>query len=312
MLCEVVMLRPNIVPYALSLSCVSMVCCVGLVQGPGAGPPLLPPLGGPGPDARPAMIPTLAPPGPLPHIRPPAGMMSGLMPPNLPPGAALGIPPGVGGIPPGVGGAPPNVMGMGQKEIWLEHKMPNGRVYYSNLITRQTKWEKPVDAIIQPGPPAPVGGASGNQGGGTPPSQPLLPHPPMPMAAPTGPPLVPARVWSEHATEDGRTYFYNKITMASVWERPKDFDIVLPLPVSLAGNQPLKSKEELTKKADEDDSTTKKAGEDEAEMEQGVKGEPEEGKTEDAMDTQVAATGSEQDVSQSTPRAVSCVLAVMC
>jgi len=86
----------------------------------------------------------------------------------------------------------------------------------------------------------------------------------------------PARVWSEHTTEDGKMYFYNKITMASVWERPIDFDLILPLPVSLAGNQPLKSKEEPPKKADEDDSTAKKAGEGEPETEQGVKGETQE------------------------------------
>lgn len=268
-----------------------------MVQGPSTGPPLFPPPGGPGSDTRPAMIPPLAPPGPIPHVRPPTGMMGGFIPPNLPPGAAMGIPPGVVG-------APPNVMGMGQKEIWLEHKMPNGRVYYSNLVTRQTKWEKPVNAIIQPGPPALMGGAPGNQGG-TQPSQPLLPHPPMPIAAPTGPPLVPARVWSEHTTEDGRTYFYNKITMTSVWERPKDFDLILPLPVSLVGNQPLKSKEEPPKKAGEDESSAKKVAEDEPETEQGVKGETQEGKTEVAMDTQPAAADSEQDASQSAPKAVS-------
>lgn len=276
----------------------SMLICVGMVQGPGTGPPLFPPLGGPGPDTRPPMMPPLAPPGSIPHVRPPAGMMGGLIPPNFPPGATLGVPPG------GVG-TPPNVMGMGQKEIWLEHKMPNGRSYYSNLVTRQTKWEKPVDAIIQPGPPALVGGASGNQGG-TPPSQPLLPHPPMPIATPSGPPLVPARVWSEHTTEDGKMYFYNKITMASVWERPTDFDLILPLPVSLAGNQPLKSKEEPPKKADEDDSTAKKAGEGEPESEQESKGETQEGKAEVPMDTQPTATASEPDVSQNTPKAVSC------
>ena len=267
-----------------------------MLQGPAAGPPLFPPMGGPGPDARPRMIPPLAPPGPIPHMRPPTGMMGGLIPPNLPPGAPLGMPPGMG--------TPPNVMGIGQKEIWLEHKMPNGQVYYSNLVTRQTKWDKPANAIVQPGPPAPVGGASDGQGVVRP-SQPLLSHPPMPIATPTGPPLVPARVWSEHTTEDGRTYFYNKITMASVWERPKDFDLVLPLPVSLAGNQPVKTKEEPPKKADEDDSAPKKQAEEDSDTGQEGKGGTEEGKAEDAMDTQPAATGSEQDVPQGALKAVS-------
>ena len=49
--------------------------------------------------------------------------------------------------------------------------------------------------------------------------------------------LVPTRVWSEFQTPEGKPYFYNKITRASGWEKPTDFDLVMPLPPDL-GAQP--------------------------------------------------------------------------
>ena len=123
------------------------------------------------------------------------------------------------GIPPGLPSGP---------EVWLEHKMPNGRTYYSNSITRQTQWEKPKDAVIHPGPPAP-----------TIPTETPSTLTPSPVSAPntSGPSLVNARVWSEHKREDGKVYYYNKITMTSVWTKPQDFDLVLPMPPALAGDQ---------------------------------------------------------------------------
>ena len=33
---------------------------------------------------------------------------------------------------------------------------------------------------------------------------------------------------------DSRVYFYNKVTRQSVWEKPKDFELVMPLPLNLA------------------------------------------------------------------------------
>ena len=54
---------------------------------------------------------------------------------------------------------------------------------------------------------------------------------------PPGIPLVPQRVWSEHDNPEGRTYYYNKVTRQSVWEKPKDLELVMPLPLDLAGPQ---------------------------------------------------------------------------
>ena len=50
---------------------------------------------------------------------------------------------------------------------------------------------------------------------------------------PNAPHLVPSRVWSEYKTPEGKPYFYNKITRVSVWEKPKDFDLIMPLPPEL-------------------------------------------------------------------------------
>ena len=33
---------------------------------------------------------------------------------------------------------------------------------------------------------------------------------------------------------DSCIYYYNKVTRQSVWEKPKDFELVMPLPLNLA------------------------------------------------------------------------------
>ena len=58
--------------------------------------------------------------------------------------------------------------------------------------------------------------------------------PGFPPVLPGNPQLVPTRVWSDHKTLDGRTYYYNKVTKQSVWEMPKDFELVMPLPLSFS------------------------------------------------------------------------------
>lgn len=63
------------------------------------------------------------------------------------------------------------------------------------------------------------------------PRYPFQPPPRLPGISSSLPPqLVPTRVWSEHKTQEGKIYFYNKVTKQSVWERPKDFELVMPLP----------------------------------------------------------------------------------
>ena len=54
---------------------------------------------------------------------------------------------------------------------------------------------------------------------------------------PPGVPLIPQRVWSEHDNPEGRVYYYNKVTRQSVWDKPKDLELIMPLPADLAGPQ---------------------------------------------------------------------------
>lgn len=65
---------------------------------------------------------------------------------------------------------------------------------------------------------------------------PLVPFPP-PIGLPVGMPVIPQRIWSEHwmPGPEGKIYYFNKITQQSVWEKPTDFDLVVPLPVGPTG-----------------------------------------------------------------------------
>ena len=62
-----------------------------------------------------------------------------------------------------------------------------------------------------------------------------LQGPGAPPPLPPGVPLVPQRVWSEHKSpdDDTRSYYYNKVTRQSSWEKPSDFELVMPLPANL-------------------------------------------------------------------------------
>ena len=40
----------------------------------------------------------------------------------------------------------------GGGEVWYEHKMSDGRVYYSHTQTRKTTWDRPQNAKIMPHP----------------------------------------------------------------------------------------------------------------------------------------------------------------
>ena len=119
--------------------------------------------------------------------------------------------------------------------FWLEHKSPDGKVYYSNPITNETTWQRPANVLVRQGP-AFVPPTS-QQPQTTPVAAPAAP-PRLPFPGGGGTLLVPTKVWSEHKNSEGKIYFYNKITLQSVWEKPKDFDLVLPMPVALASASP--------------------------------------------------------------------------
>ena len=48
----------------------------------------------------------------------------------------LQVPPATASVRPPAGAAKP---------VWTEHKAPDGRTYYYNAQTKESKWEKPVE-----------------------------------------------------------------------------------------------------------------------------------------------------------------------
>lgn len=52
------------------------------------------------------------------------------------------------------------------------------------------------------------------------------------------PQLLPTRVWSEFKNPEGKPYYYNKVTRQSVWQKPKDFDLIMPLPLNFGVGPP--------------------------------------------------------------------------
>ncbi|XP_064382447.1 transcription elongation regulator 1-like isoform X2 [Halichondria panicea] len=198
----------------------------GLIPRPGSDPHH-PPQAGPG------FVPRL----PLLDGRPQLPFPPPLRSPLGPP--PLGLRPLMGGMiapPQRPPQQPPNDMASpeNQKEVWFEHKMGEGKVYYSNPKNNQTTWERPQDAqIISPPGPGP------NPNLPSPGGFPFHPPPQLPTPPSGGPSqLVPTRVWSEYHTPEGKLYFYNKITKQSVWERPSDVDLILPLPPEFSATGP--------------------------------------------------------------------------
>ena len=121
--------------------------------------------------------------------------------------------------------------------FWIEHKSPDGKAYYSNPITHETTWQRPANVLVRPGPPF----VTPTSQPFTPTSQPSSPSTPPQLPFPqtySGALLVPTKVWSEHKNSEGKVYYYNKITLQSVWEKPKDFDLILPMPVAMASKGP--------------------------------------------------------------------------
>ncbi len=72
---------------------------------------------------------------------------------------------------------------------WAEHIAPDGRLYYYNVATRESRWDKPDDTIQQ-----------------------------KPSIA------LKQCFWSEYKTNEGRIYYYNSTTKESRWEKPTELE----------------------------------------------------------------------------------------
>uniref|UniRef100_F6R4T5 Uncharacterized protein n=1 Tax=Ciona intestinalis TaxID=7719 RepID=F6R4T5_CIOIN len=130
------------------------------------GPPRMPMMGGPGPMG-------------------PGGQGMGM--PSGPPGMMGGMGPPNGMGPPGM-----NMMGVrnrkqnGFKTDWTEHTAPDGRKYFYNVQTKQSKWEKPEELKTE----AEV--------------------------------MLSKCAWKEFTADSGKSYYYNSETKSSVWTIPKE------------------------------------------------------------------------------------------
>lgn len=136
--------------------------------------------------------------GPPPGINngPPHNMMG---PRNLGPPPNMNMMPGHGMGPNNNGGPSGMVMDEGKHRgspgmndgpkgfsDWTEHCAPDGRKYYYNTVTKQSKWEKPDEMKNE--------------------DEILLSQCP----------------WKEYKADSGKPYFYNSLTKESVWSVPKE------------------------------------------------------------------------------------------
>lgn len=74
---------------------------------------------------------------------------------------------------------------------WTEHTAPDGRKYYYNSKTRESRWEKPDEMKSK-------------------------------TTEATGAPNQ--CYWAEYKTNEGRTYYYNSVTKESKWEKPPELE----------------------------------------------------------------------------------------
>jgi len=157
----------------------------------GWGPPRMPMMGGPPMRGPGGMH------GPGMGMGPPPGMQGG-PPPGMMPGSQGGMPPGMNMMPgpPGMNNGGQNdedqakgrhlVGSDGKKTDWTEHTAPDGRKYYYNTQSKQSKWEKPDELKSE--------------------AEILLSKCP----------------WKEYKADSGKAYFYNSETKESVWTVPKE------------------------------------------------------------------------------------------
>ncbi|GAB1739382.1 hypothetical protein NU219Hw_g4343t1 [Hortaea werneckii] len=79
--------------------------------------------------------------------------------------------------------------------VWQEAKAGDGRVYYWNTQTKQTRWDKPEDFDSVPATPA----------------------------TPSADPATIDASWREAKANGGKPYYYNTITKETRWEPPEAF-----------------------------------------------------------------------------------------
>ncbi|VDN11155.1 unnamed protein product [Dibothriocephalus latus] len=98
-------------------------------------------------------------------------------------------------------------------EIWVESAASGGRVYYYNMQTRETRWDRPEGVTVLRQGKADDEQAADKKGKPTSTESSLL------GASVQKPPEVAA--WKEYQSADGKPYYHNAQTGETTWEKPK-------------------------------------------------------------------------------------------
>ncbi|VDM30652.1 unnamed protein product [Hydatigera taeniaeformis] len=142
---------------------------------------------------------------------------------NMPPPSQRGVPPSNFPVPPLPGQAPMQSLGTSasssnlKEEIWIENVSADGKVYYYNMHSRETRWDRPDNVtIIRQGDVEKPGSVPSSQAStvGQSSSIPIQANP-----QPVKPPEVAA--WTEYQSGDGKAYFHNSQTGQTTWEKPQ-------------------------------------------------------------------------------------------
>ncbi|VDL19976.1 unnamed protein product [Hymenolepis diminuta] len=189
----------------------SQVQAMGNHNGPPGGPYMQPPPMGFPP------VPPMMHGGPPPPLGGGGGGMYNMPPPPNP----QQPPPGGGYSGAHQMSAPPPLPSNPRDEIWVEHTAADGKVYFYNMQTRETRWDKPENVtVIRQGDVEKPATAATTTYQAAPTSVVSQPQPSIQAnPVPVKPPAV--AIWTEYKSGEGRSYYHNSQTNQTTWDKPQ-------------------------------------------------------------------------------------------
>uniref|UniRef100_H2ZB70 WW domain-containing protein n=1 Tax=Ciona savignyi TaxID=51511 RepID=H2ZB70_CIOSA len=155
--------------------------------------------------------------GVVPVMMPMRPMMPGMVP-------RMGLPPNI--MPHPMMPGPPGMSPLGGVVEWREHTAPDGRIYYYNMRTMETRWERPPELDTQEGNSMEKQSFSVGKDtlAVTEPKKAELTEEQKAkqQQRPVATKPVPGTPWCVVWTGDDKVFFYNPTTKLSMWEKPSD------------------------------------------------------------------------------------------